>query len=245
MPRIARGKSESGIFHLVTKGNGGQILFVERSDYLYHLSLLKNLCQEFSVTILAYCLMDNHVHLLIRDSRDNVSTFMRKLDSAYAVYFNKKYQRSGHVFEDRFKSKPIEGENYLLAAFHYILNNPKHAGICCASDYDWSSYKQYGSQNSFVDTAVFSDLIGDWYAYADFIAEDREEDVFEYNADRRDDRWALTVIQKELGIKTGLDLQNWPWDKRTAALRLLKEKGLTQRQIERLTGINRGIIQKA
>ena len=104
MPRMPRKKSESGYFHVVSKGSGGQVLFVERSDYICFLQNLKKYGEEFNVSICAYCLMDNHVHILVHDGDDNLSTFMRKLDSAYASYYNRKYQRVGHVFLDRFKS---------------------------------------------------------------------------------------------------------------------------------------------
>ena len=246
MPRQARKLSDTGYMHLIVRGNGQHVIFVERDDYLHYLALLKRFSTETNVVINAFCLMDNHVHLLVFDEQKHVSLFMQKLGVAYAGYFNKKYQRSGHLFEDRYKSIPIEDEWYLLKLLHYILNNPRQKNICYAAEYEWNSYKHYGSQNSFVKTDVFLELIGSRDEYAAFIAKDlKYDEPMELELNIRDDGWALSIIQKELGIENGLVLKDWPREKRNAALKLLKEKGLKIKQIERLTGINRGTIQRA
>ena len=245
MPRQARKKSETGLYHLITKGNGSQILFTDRSDHLLYLSLLERFSREFSVIVHAYCLMNNHVHLIVRDENDNLSTFMRKLDTSYSMYFNKKYERSGHLFHDRYKSEAIGTDNYLLTAFRYVLNNPQKAGICPADKYEWNSYHFYGDSTSFVDTAIFRDEIGDWNEYEAFIAGENDDDCMEFETEIHDDEWGLKIIQKQFGVSSGTVLQTWTWEKRNAAIRELKEKGMTVRQIERLTGINRGTIQKA
>ncbi|MBQ6520312.1 MAG: transposase [Anaerolineaceae bacterium] len=246
MPRQARKLSESGFMHLTIRGNGRQIIFVDKQDYLHYLSLLKRFSIETSVDVCAFCLMDNHVHLLVFDQQNNTSLFMQKLGVGYAGYFNKKYQRSGHLFEDRYQSKPIEDEWYLLKVFHYILNNPRQANLCYAADYEWNSYHHYGSKTSFVKTVVFVELIGSRDDYAAFIAKDlKYDEPMELEPVRKDDNWALSIIKKELSVENGLELKEWSWERRNAALKLLKEKGLKIKQIERLTGINRGTIQKA
>ena len=245
MPRQARIKSENGLYHLITKGNGSQILFVDRDDHLYFLSLLERFSREFSVSVLAYCLMDNHVHLIVRDINDNVSTFMRKLDVSYSLFFNKKYERSGHLFHDRYKSEAIDSDVYLLRAFRYVLNNPQKAGICSADEYEWNSYRLYGDRTSFVDTSILQDQIGDPDEYQAFIAGENDDTCMEFENRKHDDEWGLEIIRELFGVSSGTMLQTWPWEKRNAAIRALKKKGMTIRQIERLTGINRGTIQKA
>lgn len=245
MPRQARKKSETGLYHLIAKGNGSQILFVDRPDYLFFLSLLERFSGEFSVKVHAYCLMDNHVHLIVRDDNGNLSSFMRKLDTSYSMYFNKKYERSGHLFYDRYKSEVIESDNYLLKAFRYVLNNPQKAGICPTAEYEWNSYRFYGDNTAFVDTSIFRDQIGDRDEYEAFIAGENDDQCMEFESRKHDDEWGLKIIQKQFGVPSGTMLQIWPWEKRNAAIRILKEKGMSIRQIERLTGINRGTIQKA
>ncbi len=105
-------------------------------DYKYFLKLLRRFSEECNVTLVAYCLMENHVHLLVNDLHsNNISKFMQKIGVTYSGYYNRKYDRSGHLFQDRFRSETVEDERYLLTVFRYILNNPKKAGICPASSY--------------------------------------------------------------------------------------------------------------
>ncbi|MBQ6509090.1 MAG: transposase [Flexilinea sp.] len=245
MARLPRKHSESGYSHIIIRGNGKQILFEEREDHVFFLSILKRYSKETSVIICAYCLMENHVHLLVYDPNDQLSLFMKKLGVSYSGYFNHKYDRVGHVFQGRYISEPVESESYLLTVFRYILNNPHKAGICPAAEYEWNSYKLYGSKNSFVDTGIFQELIGGWNSYSAFIAGENDDQCLEYEDHRHDDEWAKAVIQKELNLSSGTLLKAWPFDKRNAALRSLKEKGLSLRQIERLTGINRRSVKNA
>ena len=245
MPRQIRKKSETGYYHLIARGNGSQILFADRQDHLQYLSLLERFSREFSVTVLAYCLMNTHVHLILHDPDDNVSTFMRKIDTSYSMFFNNKHERNGHLFQDRYKSEVIESENYLLTAFRYVLNNPQKAGICSAKEFEWNSYRCYGNNDSFVDTSPIRDVIGSWDEYEAFISYENDDECMEFESEKHDDEWEMKIIRKELGSENGKDLQSLPWEKRNAVLRKLKEKGMTIRQIERLTGINRGTVQKA
>ena len=245
MPRQARTHSESGYMHLIAKGNGNQILFADRSDYLFYLSLLQKYAADTNIEILAYCLMDNHVHLLIRDEGRNVSMFVQKLNGSYTGWFNAKYERSGHLFQDRFKSENVDDEVYLVRVFRYILNNPQKAGLCAVSDYEWSSYHEYGKPDSFVKTGIFLELIGNTQEYIDYVTAQNDDECMEYEPIVKNDDWAMAVIRKTLGVESGMALQKWDRNKRNAALKLLREKGLKIRQIERLTGINRGEIQKS
>ena len=246
MPRMRRFSSRSGYMHLIVRGSGKQIIFEERRDYVFYLQCLKRFSIESKVTICAYCLMDNHVHLLIHDPDQNMSSFMQKMGSAYSGYFNRKYNRTGHVFQDRFISLPIDETEYLARVFRYILNNPQKAGLCRASEYPWSSYGKYGLEGSFVDTSVFQEMFGSRETYAEFISMKDDDDVdFESVRPKKDDDWAVAVIREELGLESGTLIRSFDWVKRNEALKLLKEKGLSVRQIERLTGINRNTIQRA
>ena len=244
MPRYARQHSESGYLHIITRGVNKQILFEEPKDHIHYLNLLKRFSLETDVTICAYCLMENHVHLLICDKQKNVSLFMKKLGVSYSYYFNAKYHRTGHLFENRFQSRVIEGENYLLTVFRYILNNPRDAGICSAAEYKWSSYGKYGLKGSFVDTSVFQEMLGSFEEYAAYINA-KYEDEDPVREISHDDEWAKAVIRDTLGIESGSVLRSYDWARRNEAVRMLKQKGLSVRQIERLTGINRNAIQRA
>lgn len=137
MPRLPRNSSE--FLHVVIRGAGQQVLFEDDQDRRYFLGRLARYRKDVEVAILAYCLMDNHVHLLVRDAEENVSLLMQKLEISYAGYYNRKYDRSGHLFQGRYCSQAVADERHLISAFRYILQNPEKAGICPAAAYRWSS----------------------------------------------------------------------------------------------------------
>jgi len=245
MARGARQRSDSGYMHLITRGIGRQALFEEREDYLFYLSILERYSRETEVVIVAYCLMENHVHLLAVDVKGHVSLLMKKLGVSYSGYYNRKYQRQGHLFQDRFLSEAIEEDGYLLTVFRYILNNPEKAGICPAAAYEWSSYRLYGQDSALTNTSLVRAMLGDEDRYRDFIATPNEDECLEYTGNCRDDDWARAVIQRQLGEESGTALQAVNRDARNKALRKLLNAGMSVRQIERLTGISRGIVQRA
>ncbi len=107
MPRIARNISSTGYMHVIAKGIGNQILFESSADYRKYLLLLQKHCEDTDVKVCAFCLMENHVHLLTLSERESLILLMKKLGISYAQYFNKKYSRTGHLFQNRYKSEPI------------------------------------------------------------------------------------------------------------------------------------------
>lgn len=244
MPINVKRFSETGYMHIYSRGVGKQILFEDHKDYIFYLNLLKRFSQETNVRICAFCLMENHVHLIIYDEQHHISQFMQLLGMAYSGYYNRRYKRSGHLFSSRYLSVPIEDEDYLLTAFRYVLNNPRKANLCPASEYPWSSYSRYGHPESFVDTSAFQELLGSREEYEEFIAA-KYEDCPELEDIIHDDEWAKSVIREVLQVQSGTELQKYDWETRNQALRLLKEKGLSIRQIERLTGISRSVVQRA
>jgi len=244
MPRQARKLSEFGYMHLIVRGIGKQIMFEEEADYNRFLSVLERVCGETEVRLCAYCLMENHVHLLVYDPKNNTPLFMKKLGISYAQYFNKKYQRSGHLFQDRYLSEAVEDDAYLLTVFRYILNNPKKAGICDARSYPWNSYAQYDLPSPFMDLSLIRSLLGEQAKYEAFIDTANDDLCLEFDKTEHDDHWALEVLRKTLGVDSGTMLQSYERAQRDDALRKLKAGGLTIRQIERLTGINRNIVQR-
>ena len=138
MPRQPRTAGE--YLHIIVRGLGKQILFEDTRDRERYLSYLKKYAAEAEIAILAYCLMENHVHLPVRDMQGAVSVFMKKMGVSYAQYYNRKYDRTGHLFQDRYQSEVVTDDAYLLSAYRYILNNPRKAGICRAEDYPCGSW---------------------------------------------------------------------------------------------------------
>lgn len=153
MPRIARQQAQSGIYHIMLRGINRQDIFTEDADRHKFLQLLVDLQQNYddkgrsigsNFTLYAYCLMSNHVHLLYRQGSEGVEQSMKRLEVSYAQYFNKKYGRVGHFFQDRFKSEPCEDFDYFLTLLRYIHQNPVKAGITgSVENYPWSSWSEY------------------------------------------------------------------------------------------------------
>ncbi len=242
MPRTARKRSMSGYMHVIVRGIGKQILFEEQNDYQFFLSRLKRYSKETSVSIVAYCLMENHVHLLVRDNNGNTPAMMKKIGVSYSSYFNNKYERTGHLFQDRYLCEAVETDRAVLTVARYILNNPAKAGLGRVSSYRWSSYSCYGRTDSFVDTGILCDLIGSREQYDSYLTEENEDNCMEYEKPRHDDEWAKRIIHETLMTSNGMEIQGYDKKRRDDALRELKSKGLSIRQLERLTGINRGVI---
>lgn len=251
MSRKPRKFTSSGCYHVMIKGVGNQIIFEDDSDRVKFLSLLKKYCKQLSVKIYAFCFMENHVHLLIKD-KDNISLFMQKLEISYAYYFNLKYQRIGPLFNGRFVSEIIDNDEYFLTAFRYIIKNPEKAGICRYQDYKWSSIKEYLEENdsvfSVTDTFLIKSMFGSTDTLIEFMNNSNEKEVFvdikEKNFIGIDEEKARTFIKNRFKIESTVLIRSFERKKREKAIKIMKNAGFSIRQIERLSGISRGVIQK-
>ena len=145
MTRSSRTITEAGLYHVVARGNNRQVLFHEPSDYESYAALILKMKGDYDFELYHYCLMSNHVHLLFHCGEAGIlSKIMQRINLAYAKKFRKKRRYVGHVFQDRFKSFPIERDSYLLECGRYIERNPLRAGIVHSpADYPWSSARFY------------------------------------------------------------------------------------------------------
>ena len=247
MPREARQESESGYYHVILRGIGKQILFEESADFVRFLGTLQRYRREMGFGLTAYCLMENHVHLLIEDRKRQLSLIMKRTAGSYAYYYNHKYERTGHLFQDRYKSEAVEDDAQLLCVIRYIHRNPEKAGISKAQEYEWSSCAAYLGSAQNIDNQVALELFGGREGFTRFMAEEAEEAV-QLEPETKPiigDLVAKEIIRKELGKESGTWLQQSSKQERDQYLHRLKAHGLSIRQLERLTGINRGVIQRA
>ena len=161
MPRCARiKKSEYGIYHIMERGNERKAIFLDDADRGAFLSIVSRNRRKYEFRLYAYCLMDNHVHLLINSNGSDISQIMKSINVGYVIYFNRKYVRCGHLFQDRFRSEWIEDEPYLLEVSRYIHLNPVRAKMTTqAMAYLWSSYRAYMNQPGGLDITVDTDFI--------------------------------------------------------------------------------------
>jgi putative transposase len=141
MPRRPRAEFEGAIHHVFARGAARQDVFVDDADRRRYLELLDRTVSWLSWRCLTYCLMSNHMHLLIETPKPNLQHGMQRFHGEYAQRFNRRHTRSGHVFQGRYKAVPVESDAQLFAAVRYIVNNPVEAGLCDAPEtWPWSSH---------------------------------------------------------------------------------------------------------
>ena len=169
MARHPRLLFEGAIYHVIFRGVGRQRLFLDDSDYERLLRRVAEAADLFGVRLYLYCLMSNHVHLLVETPRGNLSRFMSSVLTGYSMYFNLKHRRNGHVTEGRYKAQVVGGDDYLLRLSRYVHLNPvrvaglkaQPVGIKVKSlrNYRWSSYRGYtglGRAEKWVDYGPLS-----------------------------------------------------------------------------------------
>ena len=251
MTREPRNRILAEFNHIMLRGIGHIDLFMDEDDHLRFMDTIKRFNEGREITIHAFCLMNNHVHMLVQAPPDAIPGFMKSIEVSYAQYFNSAHEHVGHLFQNRYKSEAITSERYFLAAFRYILLNPQAAGICRWVEYQWSSSKTYLMQDDdgITDTSLVTDIIGGRDEVVDFVNRNAEDSskIAEpvLHGRRLRDNEALMIIQAISGLKDPLLIQGLDQEARNELLAILKKKGITIRQLERMTGINRNTIQRA
>ncbi|MDD2443520.1 MAG: transposase, partial [Desulfotomaculaceae bacterium] len=230
-----------------------QNIFEDEKDRMKFIQTIQKFKDKSRYDVYAYCLMSNHVHLLLRIGQDPLEQVMRRICGSYVYWYNWKHERIGNLFQDRFKSEPVEDDTYFLTVLRYIHQNPLKAGLVRNIEkYKWSSYNEYINKTKVIDAnfalGMFNNdknlAIKTFIQFNNELKDDSCLDVEECY--RITDGEANNIIKKVCKVKNGFDLPKLEMSIRNTYLKELKEKySLSIRQIERLTGINRGIIHKA
>lgn len=252
MSRHVREESPTGYYHIIQRGTGKQILFEDDNDFDRYLRKLKESKDASEVKLIAYCLMSNHTHLLVMsDNVGKITKMMRSLGVSYASYYNIKYNHAGHVFQDRYLSKPIVNETHLLTCIRYIHNNPVTSGIDTREHYKWSSYQDYINNAKFTDTDNLLSLTGGVLGFIKMSATTDEEyiDVDNQGFVLQGEplRDCQRIINDELGFEfnNGFVVKKLAKAERDRVLRRLRQEGYSLKQIELVTGVSKRIIQRA
>ena len=248
MANVKRVKSEAGIYHITNRGIGRQIIFEDDHDRQYLISRLHSRAENLGTAILAWCLMDNHIHLLLKDELEAISQLMLEVNSAYSHYFNKRHNRIGSLFQGRFGSTPINTERQLIATVRYIHRNPVEAFGGDYTTYAWSSYQEYLEDPKLTSVDFFLEIIGSKENFSSMHANEYDEPVPFEQAQikmRTKENDVLAIAQSELKEISPYEIKSLPKPQRNALLCRLLGAGLSIRQIERLTGIGRSIISRA
>lgn len=262
MPRYARKISSSKVYHVMLRGVARMSIFFDNDDRIRFLETMDRMKKEGQYEIYAYCLMDNHVHLLIKEGEDTIQRSLKRIGVSYAYYFNKKYDRAGHVFQDRFRSETIEDDSYLMSVARYIHNNPVKAGIAKrAEDYFWSSYHEYikpGKASGKVNTEILLGMFSSNETIAirrfkEFTTETAKEEFIDM--DNKAEKPEKPITNAGLEVEELLKSRGYSLaeirslkdrTKRDQVLREIKERSsMSVRELSRVLGISKDIIFRA
>ena len=248
MSTTIRRISETGFYHIYARGVGGQIIYEDDIDHKAFLSTVARQLGKAGqdVEVIAWCLMDNHFHMLVRGDVDRIAQVMQVSLSSYARNFNKRYGRKGHLFQNRFGSQAIGSEEYFLQAVRYIHQNPLRSHIAATESYRWSSYREYISTPVLVNTELVLETLGSREAFVDFHRMLSTIELVEPGDSRGAivAKIALETAIDELGVDTLHSIQSLSKAERNLCIARLRKRELTVRQISRLTGISRSVIQR-
>lgn len=257
MARQARSKSATGIYHVMLRGNERRPVFIDDEDKHRFTEIILQKKQSSSCRLYAFCILDNHVHLIFQEVDQPLETLMKRIGVTYAAYFNKKYSRIGHVFQDRFRSEAIEDESYLLSAIRYVHNNPVKLKGEFTINYPWSSYPWYmGNKQDAVLLPEMEETLSMFSSnrqkarqlFSEFHLQEGQHQFLEVAAtksasEKPEDliadflgsrQWTLEDLGKKENVGVTADFIR----------ALLVHGGISGRQIAQLTGINREKVRR-
>lgn len=262
MPRRARIESGTGIFHVMMRGINHQNIFEDDEDCWQFIDTLDRMRVRYNdegnpcgtnCIYYAYCLMGNHFHLLIRERDEKVGETLKRIAGSYVYYYNRKYGRDGHLFKERFKSEPVNDMEYFIVLMRYIHQNPVKAGIVGnVRDYEYSSWGEYDGNVRSVFRICGVDAVLNRISFKDLDALVNEPladditcmDIEDPSKRRPSDDQVWAYIKEATGVANSSAFQQLDNGVKCNILKELKGKNASYRQLERLTGIGRGRIQK-
>jgi REP element-mobilizing transposase RayT len=259
MPRYARKRSKTGVYHVIARGINRQKIFHEDNDYKKYLGILYKTKEKTACEIYGYCLMSNHVHLLIKENDEEIGQIMKRIGISYASWYNWKYERIGHLFQNRYKSECVEDDKYLITVIRYIHNNPVKAKMVGKPEqYNWSSINAYyDSKKEYIENLTQTDNILKMFSeykdnavkqFREFMEQENEDDCLEEGEEIRriSDQEAKKEVKKILKGKSISELRDMNKYERNKILSQVKDlEGISIRQICRLTGIGYYIVFRA
>lgn len=248
MPRSARQKSSTNVYHVMMRGINRQEIFEDEEDFHKFLAILKE-CKDISeFEIYAYCLMPNHVHLLIKTGTEPLEQIFRRIGTRFVCWYNRKYQRTGHLFQDRFRSETIENEAQLLTVLRYIIQNPMKAGMEAEpGSYPWSSYYSYaGIPDLITDTDFASGMFPSKEKMIEYLGQNNDDEELDITTGLSGvtDEQAGKIIQHVTGCSSVAEFQRLEKHTQVEHARRLRRCRLSLGQISRLTGLSKTTIHR-
>jgi REP element-mobilizing transposase RayT len=246
MSRKMRDVSETGIYHAILRGINKQTIFEDNEDYNKFLQILDDYKILCGYKLYGYCLMGNHVHLLIHENEERISKIFKRIGVKYVCWYNNKYNRIGHLFQDRFKSETVDDEGYFLAVLRYIHQNPLKVGLSNdIGSYRWSSYNDYIGRKGITDIEFALSITGQ-DRLIELLNEQKDEKILDVSdVKRMTDDELIKNIRDEFHFDP-VTIQSETKEKRDNQLKkVICRFDVSAKQLSRITGISINIIWKA
>lgn len=262
MARQARKASETGVYHVMMRGVNHLQIFEAEEDYYHFLSAMQFAKEQYSpdgtrlpdlCTYYAYALMGNHVHVLLQVKEAAIGEIVKKIASSYVFYFNRKYGRDGHLFKERFRSEPCDDMSYFLTLLRYIHQNPVKAGLARdVGDYQYTSWHEYMNDYEVVFPLCSTRIVLNRIPLNELkalVEDPLNEEIYCLDHEDRpkrfvSDDWIQNALNTYLNEKNCSDIQHLGKLERNEILVQLIRAGGSIRQLGRLTGLGRGVIER-
>lgn len=250
MQRVWR--TVTGFYHVCARGAGKQLIFEGDEDRWEFLELMRECCREEGVTVIAWCLMGNHVHLVLADYEDRMSAAMHRLLLTYARRFNKRTGRTGHLFQNRFDRRSLDTDWQVMEAIRSVHADPQEAGVSLIERYPWSSFAEYlrmydgDATIGFSDPSTVLELFGSAEGFIDYSLKtpDGSDPVIH---DMEETEWERHAFADKMAKRLGAplnELKTVAPSRRDGIIFALHDGGYTVREIERYTGISKSTVSR-
>ena len=245
-------RTVTGFYHVSARGTGKQIIFETDDDRWEFLELMRDCCRDAGVTVVAWCLISNHVHLVLADYEDAMSAAMQRLLLTYARRFNKRTGRSGCLFRERFERRSLDADRQVMEAIRSVHADPQKAGISLIERYPWSSFAEYlraydnDMTRGYSDPSCVLELFGSAEGFIAYSLS-TPDGVEPALGDMEETEWERHAFAEKLAKGLGVPLHGVkaaPSAQRNIVIFGLHDAGLTGRQIERYTGIGKSTVSR-
>lgn len=254
MARQLRSASETGLYHVMMRGNNREYIFCREDQKKRFVELLQETAEAGAIGIAGWCLMDNHVHLVLQGDLSELTKAVKRINIRYAMNFNQTEDRIGHVFQDRFRSENVSNDAHFLSVLRYVHSNPVKARmIRNVGEYRWSSYKDYSGSSHILSEELRGLVLGYFNGeFEKYEAFHLQKDTAEYlevkeDAEKHRMETAQEIISEYCrinGFSTGHEVAATHGAFEGLASKLLQESRLSHRKIAGLLGVTAGRIHQ-
>ena len=246
MARNPRKRSKTGIYHVMLKGIDGRDIFLDEEDKAKFLEKMIKAKEVGNFKLYGYCLMDNHVHLLVKESED-IGTSIKRITVSYVQWHNSKYGRTGHLFQNRYLSETVETDSYLICALRYINQNPVKGRLCNnIVDYKWNSYLQHIATYKGHQTHIDSTFIIEYFHlisdFEEFMKSDNNDKFIECE---QSTKWTDVTLREFIEENYGSEFRDISIEARNTMIQEIYERtNVSIRQLARTLGMGKNIIER-